>query len=360
MTVTNDFLPFCPDDLGTNLESQSDYLADAARTDGNSSGVASSKLINKALRQPSYVVSQLAQFISNFTSTSVLDDAEPAKLLAQMNAALSFLAPLPTVLTATGSHTYNLPYVFFTGSANATATATYSDGATVFTVQATVASGTQIIATGAAAPVASGTLTKTGGTGDATITFYAVRAPVALRCVLVGAGGSGGSAGGTSNTGNAGTASTVNSTLLIANPGAGGGSESSQVGGAGGSATIGAGPVGLGIAGSTGGCTGVGATAQSGGGNGGTSALGGSGGGGINSAGASAAANSGSGGGGGSGGVTGGGGGGGGSGAFIDVLITTLLSTYTIVIGTKGSGPAGTVAAGNGGDGICMMTALYQ
>ena len=35
MSNINDFLPFCPTNTGTNLESQADYLVDTSRTDGN-------------------------------------------------------------------------------------------------------------------------------------------------------------------------------------------------------------------------------------------------------------------------------------------------------------------------------------
>jgi hypothetical protein len=89
MSVTNDFLPFCPNDTGTNLEEQAAYLIDTSRTNGNQPGVASSKLNNKALRQSTYVVSQLAQWMSNKLNQNVLDDATPSEILAQFYAALA-------------------------------------------------------------------------------------------------------------------------------------------------------------------------------------------------------------------------------------------------------------------------------
>ena len=71
--------------------------------------------------------------------------------------------------------TYNFAgnYTFTVTSANATLGATYtSTNGQTFTVNATIAGGTTLISTGSnAAPTSSGTLTKTSGTGDATITY---------------------------------------------------------------------------------------------------------------------------------------------------------------------------------------------
>lgn len=89
MSITNDFLPFCPTDTGTNLESQANYLIDSSRTDGNQPGIASSKLNNKALRQGTFVASQLAQWVANKLNQNVLDDGVPADLLAQFYSAFS-------------------------------------------------------------------------------------------------------------------------------------------------------------------------------------------------------------------------------------------------------------------------------
>lgn len=70
--ATNDFLPFCPTDTGTNLLSQSEYLTATLRTQGNQPGIASSKLINKALRQATYMASAIAQFLSDSDRKSVV------------------------------------------------------------------------------------------------------------------------------------------------------------------------------------------------------------------------------------------------------------------------------------------------
>lgn len=192
-TNTNDFVPFCSTDTGTNLLEQAAYLASPNLPIGNQPGVASSQLVNKALRQATYIASQIAQFISNATNTSVLDAATPTTLLSQMFGAFGFLTPVRTIITATGAGTFNLTYKFKILSGNATATATYSDGTNTFTVVTTITSGIELIATGPSLPIAnSGTLSKTGGTGDATITYNAVRAPLYMDVFGVGGGGAGG------------------------------------------------------------------------------------------------------------------------------------------------------------------------
>lgn len=68
-------------------------------------------------------------------------------------------------------------YLFNITAGNATVGATYTDGSgNIFTVVNTIIAGTTLMANSngggtTTAPVVSGTLTKTGGTGDATITF---------------------------------------------------------------------------------------------------------------------------------------------------------------------------------------------
>lgn len=64
-------------------------------------------------------------------------------------------------------------YTFTITSGNATIAATYTNNGNTYTVAKTVAAGTTVVMTGPAAPAASGTLTKSAGTGDATLTFSA-------------------------------------------------------------------------------------------------------------------------------------------------------------------------------------------
>jgi hypothetical protein len=354
---TNQILQFCPTDTGTNLLSQSDYLAAGDRTNGNQPGVASSKLNNKALRQASYVASQMAQMISNQLAADVLDDDVPAKLLAQFLATLKPYAPNPTKYTA--NNTWNMNYVFFIATGSATAAATYTNNAVTFTVVSTVASGTEIRMTGAGDPTANGTLTKASGTGDATLTFYAMRKPLYIEVEGVGGGGGGSGSGAGSGNGGAGGTSTFGTSLLSAPGGSGGQANDGGAGGTG--VSLGTGPIGFAVNGADG--NPAGSTASSGsGGNGGTSALGGSGrghSGNAAAAGTNAQANSGSGGGGAALNAASGAGGGG-AGCYIKAKIFSPLSTYGVVVGAAGAAGAGANAGGTGGAGQWLVTEHYQ
>lgn len=98
-------------------------------------------------------------------------------------------------------------YRFTISSGSATVGATYTNNSNTYTVASTVASQLFVYMTNASAPTASGTLTKSGGTGDATLTFSAnvaygnytvpTPAPAYLECEVQGAGG-GGTGSGTS------------------------------------------------------------------------------------------------------------------------------------------------------------------
>lgn len=105
--MANNILPFCPTDTGTNLLSQGDYAVATDRTNGNQPGVASSKLVNKAIRQSAFMASQLAQYIADKLAGSVLDDGNTAALLAQFNSAFapndSFAVENLTLTTAVGA-----------------------------------------------------------------------------------------------------------------------------------------------------------------------------------------------------------------------------------------------------------------
>lgn len=101
----------------------------------------------------------------------------------------------------------NVPIVIFTvTSANATVGATFTNNGATFTVLQTIAAGTRLVcysATGA--PAVSGTLTKSAGTGDATITFSAFTDYTALYTSISD-----------TNTGNAVTNATYWSPLMPA------------------------------------------------------------------------------------------------------------------------------------------------
>lgn len=364
--ATNEFLEFCEDDNGTNLLTQNQYDLSTDRTSGNKPGIASSRLVNKALRQSSFITSQLAQYMSNKTATDLLDDGNEPKFLAQLAATIQ---PLPPTYTnhLTGSGTHNATFYFFIAAGSATVGATYTNNGTTYTIAATVAAGSLVSAKGNAYPLDSGTLTKTGGTGDATLTFYSVRAPIYYNIKMVGggAGGAGSGTAGGSNGGN-GVASTFGTSLLVAS--FGGAGQQNDTGGFGGSASLGTGPTGVALLGGSGG----GPASPSGGcgGIGGSSAYGGGGasGGGSNArAGTAGAPNTGGGGGGANFVGTGFAGGGGGSGGYISASIysgsVAFAYSYPWAVGAGGAfGPAtsGGSNGGAGGSGIIEVMEHYQ
>jgi hypothetical protein len=364
--MANDFLVFAQGG-SANVESQAAYSADANRTDGNQPGVASSSFNNKALRQANAVTSQVAQSVSDLMGVDTLDDATPAKLLQQIKATLQRLQPVITsYLSGSGNH--NLSYYFFIATGSATAGATYTNNSVTFTVAATVASGTLIRMTGNGAPLAAGTLTKSAGTGDTTLTFYAVRSPVFLYSEGIGGGG-GGAGSGTSGAtgGSTGVATSFGTTLLVGSPGVGGAS-GTAAGGSGGAGSLGTGPEGEAGSGGDGGSawsSNTSGTTAGVGGVGGTGIFGGAGYGGVGSAGAAGKTNSGAGGGG--GGLAGTNnaacGAGGGAGGFFKAYIKTVLSTYAYVVGTGGAaGGAGTsgFAGAAGAAGRIMVVEYFQ
>lgn len=349
--ATNNFLPFCNTNTGTNLPTQGDYLVDPNRDIGAQPGVASSKLNNKPMRQATAITSQLAQYVADKTGADVLDDGDMTRLLAQINAAVLPLAPVITRYTS-GSGNHNLTYVFFIDSGSATAGATYTNNSITYTVTETVASGLMLKATGSNIPEFSGTLTKASGTGDATITFYAYRKAVSLNVKLVGGGGGGGgsctSAGNNGGTGGTGGSTTFGTSLLTAAGGVGGLGTTQGAGGAGGAITINSPAISLtSLAGSKGNSTQEAnvANVQLGGGIGGATPFGGGGAGGASAvAGSSPTANSGAGGGGGGAPSTGIAGAGGGSGGYIDAMIVDPDGTsFAYSIGSAGT--AGTAGA---------------
>ena len=69
------------------------------------------------------------------------------------------------------------PYVFTVVAANATAGATYTNNGQTFTITTTISGGTILVATGTGNSTITGTLTKTSGIGDATISFTAATNP---------------------------------------------------------------------------------------------------------------------------------------------------------------------------------------
>jgi hypothetical protein len=78
---------FVPTDLGTNLLTDAEYLADSGRISGNKPGVASSRLVNKALRQASLMAAGLAEWAAARQAANIDDTLTPAAIAAILSAA---------------------------------------------------------------------------------------------------------------------------------------------------------------------------------------------------------------------------------------------------------------------------------
>ena len=361
--MANQILPFCPTDTGTNLLSQGDYSVAADRTIGNQPGVASSKLVNKAIRQSSFIASQIAQFVTNKSGVDVLDDGATTKLLAQIDATFTRLAPI--VYRVTASQTIYSSYYFFIAAGNATTGATYTNNGFTYTVYTTIVGGTILNTAGTGVPAASGTLTKSAGTGDATLTFYAVRAPLYGIVEACGGGGGGSSGGASINDGVAGGDTTFGGGAYLTAGGGGRGIAGGSVGAAATGNTVGAAlQIIHGVLGGRGDPAPANSnpSASGGGGSGGVNPFcGGSGGGGpANAAAAAGGANTGAGGGGGGSTLTSPAGSGGSSGSYVKAMVPTPLASYVCVIGAGGAGGAGTYAGAAGGSGVIIYTLYFQ
>ncbi len=202
--------------------------------------------------------------------------------------------------------------------------------------------------------------------GSGTYTTPAGVLYIRVRMIGGGGGGAGSSTNGALNggTGGTGVATTFGTSLLTANGGVG---AQLQVRGAGGTATLGTGPIGVALTGgagtgntastlATGYAGGCGASSPFGGG--------GSGGGTSDIAGGAGPTNTGTGGGGASINITASCSGcGGGAGGYIDAIITAPAATYTYTVGTGGaggtSGTSGTTG-GAGAAGIIVVEEFYQ
>lgn len=110
---TNDFKPFATAG-GANVSTQAEYLALAALSTGWQSGKASSKEVNKAVRQATFIAAALAQFVSDKGAVDVLDDGNLAgfgtNLIAAMNKTSQPLDATLTALAALVGAANKLPY----------------------------------------------------------------------------------------------------------------------------------------------------------------------------------------------------------------------------------------------------------
>ena len=275
----------------------------------------------------------------------------------------------PTIQRFTsGSGNYDKNYAFIVSGASATVGATYTNNGVTYTVWATVASANLVYMWGNGDPTSSGTLTKSAGTGDASIAFTEVYKPY-LEVLCIGGGG-GGAGGGSSGSGNGGNGNdTTFGTVITAGKGllAGG-----STGGAGGAPTVNSPGIYVwaanGATGSNGPFNGNTIGIYLNGADGGETVMGGRGrgGSGVNATnGETAQSNTGSGGGGGgtnAASIDKAGGGGGGAGATVLALIPTPGTRYAYSVGSGGSaGTAGTngYAGGAGATGIIVVTERY-
>jgi len=192
--------------------------------------------------------------------------------------------------------------------------------------------------------------------GSGTYTTPTSPAPLYIRVRMIGGGGAGGGTSGQVVGGNGGN-STFGSSLLTANGGSGGGSSP----GAGGSASLGTGPIGIAVSGGSGCGADNTSSGQDCGGSGGNGFFGGAGGGGVGGGGVgqAAATNSGAGGGGAGGSGTFASASGGGAGGFVDAIISSPSATYAYAVGAAGSPGAATNSGGSGGAGVIVVEEHY-
>lgn len=98
--MVNDIKKFCETNDGSNLISQADYVADAQRLIGNQPGIARSALVNKVLRQSSYMSNALAEYLATKTGSDVLDNNDTTALLALFNTAFDVGLPAGLIVTS--------------------------------------------------------------------------------------------------------------------------------------------------------------------------------------------------------------------------------------------------------------------
>jgi hypothetical protein len=182
-----------------------------------------------------------------------------------------------------------------------------------------------------------------------------------IKIRMIGGGGSGSSNSTINTAGNNGTATTFGSSLLLANGGFGGIS-GGVTGGAGGTASLGVGPIGTAVKGNSGASATY--TSYAVGALGGVSVFGGMGTGGNPASGSISTAsldNSGSGGSGGAGSASViAAGSGGGAGGYIEAIIFNPSSTYAYTIGAGGAAvSSGGTLSGAGGSGYIEVTEYY-
>lgn len=121
--MVNDIKKFCETDSGTNLLTQAEYLADAQRLIGNQPGIARDKLVNKVLRQTSYMTSAFADYLVQQTGLDILDDDDTSGLLAIISSTFATGLPVGSVINMLTS---TVPLGFIKANGAAISRTTYS------------------------------------------------------------------------------------------------------------------------------------------------------------------------------------------------------------------------------------------
>jgi hypothetical protein len=265
----------------------------------------------------------------------------------------------PTIQRFTSNVGTQSGILFTVTAANATVGATYTNNSQTFTVLSTISGGTTLFTSNTTGlPLASGTLTRTSGTGDATITFSRYQVlltytrPTGVKYLKVKMAGGGGGGATAPVSGGNGTETTFGTFLLRANGGSG---ATANINGVipGLGATIGtvnSPAISLCNYAGMNGISGARATTDYGGA-GGSTPFGGAGSF-INGTAYAGVANTGS---GGSGNNGGGAGSGGGAGGYIEALISNPSTTYFYSVGS-----GGTSSAGAGGSGVIIVEEYYS
>lgn len=102
--MSSEFKPFCITDTGSNLLSIAAYDIASGRDVGNQPGTASSRLVNRAIRQSSFVSAALTEVISTRIGENVVDTGTTtAALVTQMNSLLLSVFPSGCVLPFAGA-----------------------------------------------------------------------------------------------------------------------------------------------------------------------------------------------------------------------------------------------------------------
>lgn len=96
--MTQEILKFSETNNGTNLLTQSEYNADAERLIGNAPGIARLKLVNKVLRQTSFISKNFADYLVQQVGGDVLDDSNDAVLLAKITACFATGIPISGII----------------------------------------------------------------------------------------------------------------------------------------------------------------------------------------------------------------------------------------------------------------------